>query len=217
MSQKEYDDAVSAEAIGAADEGGARAAREARLNLEYTQVEAPVSGVTSRALPTEGTLVSGPNVLLTTVTQVDPIWVNFGIPDNEQARLRKDVEAGRLKLPKNGFASRWRCAWPTAACIRGPGKLDFTDVREPPRPARRRRAPSCPTRTACCARAVRARDPARRDAPNAVTVPQRAVLEGPQGKFVYVVDDARQGAPRRARCQVGDWAGDRMDLVIDRA
>ena len=73
-------------------------------------MEAPVSGVTSRALPSEGTLVSGPDVLLTTVIQVDPIWVNFGIPDNEQARLQKDAEAGRLSLPKEKLEVELRLA-----------------------------------------------------------------------------------------------------------
>src|SRR4030095_7737579 len=97
VSQKEYDDAVSGELIGEADLKAARARLdEAKLNLSYTKVEAPVSGVTTRARPSEGTRVSGPNVLLTSVIQVDPIWVNFGIPDNEQARLQKDAEAGRL-------------------------------------------------------------------------------------------------------------------------
>jgi membrane fusion protein (multidrug efflux system) len=42
--------------------------------------------------------------------------------------------------------------------------------------------------------------------PNAVTVPQRAVLEGPQGKFVYIVDDKGTAQPRPL--EVGDWAGD---------
>ena len=92
VSQKEHDDAVSAEAISAADLKAAQARLvEARLNLEYTRVEAPVSGITTRALPSEGTLVSGPSVLLTSVVQVDPMWVNFGIPDNEQARIQKQA------------------------------------------------------------------------------------------------------------------------------
>src|SRR5687768_17741029 len=66
VSQKEHDDAVSAEQIGAADVAAAKARlTEARLNLEYTKVEAPVSGISTRAVPSEGTLVSGPSVLLT--------------------------------------------------------------------------------------------------------------------------------------------------------
>src|SRR5205814_9407218 len=103
VSQKEYDDAASAEAISAADLKAARARlTEARLNLGYTKVESPISGVASRSLRSEGTLVSGPDMLLTTVMQVDPIWVNFGIPDNEQARIQSEVQAGRLAMPKDG-------------------------------------------------------------------------------------------------------------------
>src|SRR5688500_17096526 len=97
VSQKEHDDAVSSEQIGAADVKAAQARlTEARLNLAYTKVEAPVSGITTRAIPSEGTLVSGPNVLLTSVVQVDPMWVNFGIADNEQARITKDAQSGSL-------------------------------------------------------------------------------------------------------------------------
>jgi membrane fusion protein (multidrug efflux system) len=42
--------------------------------------------------------------------------------------------------------------------------------------------------------------------PNALTVPQKAVLEGPQGKFVYIVDENGTAQPRPV--EVGDWAGD---------
>src|SRR4030095_8165106 len=100
VSQKEYDDAVSGELIGAADLKAARARlAEAKLSLGYTRVESPVSGIASRALRSEGSLVSGPDVLLTTVMQVDPIWVNFGIADNDQARLTKEIQAGRIAMP----------------------------------------------------------------------------------------------------------------------
>ena len=82
---------------------GARArVAEARLNLDYTRVEAPISGVSGRSLRSEGTLVSGPDVLLTSVTQTDPIYVIFGIPEAELLRIRRDVEAKRLRLPTDG-------------------------------------------------------------------------------------------------------------------
>lgn len=96
VSQKEIDDTRSADAIATADVKAARARlTEARLNIAYTKVEAPASGVTSRSLRSEGTLVPGPDVLLTTITQLDPIWVNFGIPDSDQLRMRADVDAGK--------------------------------------------------------------------------------------------------------------------------
>src|SRR6266850_2024271 len=207
VSQKENDDAVSAEEIGAADVKAARARlTEARLNLSYTKVEAPVSGVASRSLRSEGSLVEGPQTLLTTVIQVDPIWVNFGIPDNEQAALATEVQAGRVQLPVGG-AFEVSLRRNDGTVYDKIGKLNFSDVRV-----------SATTGT----REVRAELPnpdgqlkpgefvrvilkgATR--PNAVTVPQRAVLEGPQGKFVYIVDEKGTAQPRPL--EVGDWAGD---------
>ena len=205
VSQKEYDDAVSAESIGAADVKAAQARLvEAKLNLEYTRVEAPVSGVTTRALPSEGTLVSGPNVLLTSVVQVDPIWVNFGIPDNEQARLQKESAAGRLALPKN-FEVELRLA--DGSAYPRKGRLSFADVRISPATGTREARAELPNPD----RALRPGQFVRvilhgATRPNALTVPQRAVLEGPQGKFVYVVDDKSTAQPRPV--QAAEWSGE---------
>src|SRR5207253_9933417 len=63
VSQKDYDDTVSAEEIGAADVKAARARlTEAKLNLSYTKVESPVSGITGRSMRQEGSLISGPEI-----------------------------------------------------------------------------------------------------------------------------------------------------------
>lgn len=210
VSQKEYDDAVSAESIGAADVKAAKARlTEAKLNLEYTRVEAPVSGIAGRALPSEGTLVSGPNVLLTTVTQVDPIWVNFGIPDTEQARLQKEADAGRLKMPKN-FEVELRLS--DGSTYPRKGKLSFSDVRISTVTGTREARAEVPNPDA----ALRPGQFVRvilhgASRPNAVTVPQRAVLDGPQGKFVYVVDDKGTAQPRPV--QAGEWVGDRWVIT----
>ena len=205
VSQKEYDDAVSAESIGAADVKAAQARLvEAKLNLEYTRVEAPVSGVTTRALPSEGTLISGPNVLLTSVVQVDPIWVNFGIPDNEQSRLQREADAGRLKLPKN-FEVELRLA--DGSVYPRKGRLSFSDVRISPATGTREARAELPNPDGALRPGQFVRvilHGAMR--PNALTVPQRAVLEGPQGKFVYVVDDKSTAQPRPV--QAGEWSGD---------
>ena len=210
VSQKEHDDAVSAEAIGAADVKAARARlTEAKLNVEYTRVEAPVAGVTSRALVSEGTLVSGPNVLLTTVVQVNPMWVNFGIPDNEAARLQKDADAGRLKLPKN-FEVDLRLA--DGSVYPRKGKLSFEDVRISPATGTREARAELPNPDGALRPGQFVRVILRgANRPNAVTVPQRAVLEGPQGKFVYVVNDKSQAEPRPV--QAGEWAGDQWVIT----
>jgi membrane fusion protein (multidrug efflux system) len=206
VSQKDYDDAVSAESIGAADLKAARARlAEARLNIGYTKVEAPLSGVASRSLRSEGTLVSGPDLLLTTVVQVDPIWVIFGVPDNEQSRLTKEIEAGRLVLPKGGsFDVALRLADGTV--YPKTGKINFSDVRVSPTTGTRESRAEVPNpnglRPGEFVRVI-LKGAVR---PNATTVPQRAVLEGPQGKFVYVVDEKSTAQPRPV--QLGEWSGD---------
>ena len=211
VSQKEYDDAVSSEAIGEAELKAARARlTEARLNLEYTRVESPATGVASRSLRSEGTLVSGPEVLLTTVTQVDPIWVNFGIPDDERLRLQKETDAGRLQLPQDGrFDVVVRLA--DGSVVARTGRLAYSDIRvsgqtgtsdaraEIPNPDGRLRPGQFVRVTLTGATRL-----------NAVLIPQRAVLEGPQGKFVYVVDEKSTAQARPV--EVGEWAG--SDWII---
>ena len=205
VSQKEYDDALSAEAIGEADAKAARARlMEARLNLEYTRVEAPIAGITGRAPQSEGSLVSGPEVLLTTVTQSDPAWVWFGIPEGEQARIRREAEAGRLLLPEGGrFEATVRTAEGTV--LAKAGRLSFSDIRVNPQTGTSEARAELPNpdgrlRPGQYVRVVLA----GATRPNAILVPQRAVLEGPQGKFVYLLADGKAAAQP---VEVGEWSG----------
>jgi len=207
ISQKEYDDAASAEQIAEAEVKSARArVNEAKLNLHYTRVEAPISGVTSRSVVSEGTLVSGPNVLLTTVTQTDPAYVIFGIPDREYRAVRRDVESGRLKLPEDGrFKARVRLA--DGRDYGREGVVNFTDVRVNPQTGTIEARAEFPNpdgalRTGEFVRIVL--EGAVR--PGAIVVPQRAVLDGPKGKFVYTASAESKAEPRPV--EVGDWAGE---------
>ena len=215
VSRKDYDDALSAQAVAAADLLAAKAKlRQSRLNLEWTRVEAPISGITSRALKSEGSLISGPDILLTTVTQTDPMQVIFGIPDNDRLKLSQEAAAKRLQLPSGGrFKVTVKLA--DGSAYAKSGATDFSDVRV-----------SRDTGTS----------EARAELPNpdgilqpgqfvrvelsgatrvgAFRVPQRAVMEGPQGKFVYVVvpgDKGGAGEQLRADMRVidaGEWSGD---------
>jgi len=210
-SQKDNDDAVSAEEVAAADVKATKARlAEARLNLGYTKVESPVSGITSRALKSEGSLISGPEVLLTTVSQVDPIYVNFGLSEAEQSRLKQDADAGKLVLPKdNRFDVTIR--FEDGTTYSRPGKLAFTDVRvnnatgthdaraELPNPEGR-------VRPGQFVRAILK----GAERPNAITVPQRAVMEGAQGKMVYLLSPDSKAMPRPV--VVGEWTG--SDWII---
>ncbi|HEX2649472.1 MAG TPA: efflux RND transporter periplasmic adaptor subunit [Burkholderiales bacterium] len=206
VSQKEYDDSTSAEAIADADLKAARARlTEARLNLLYTKVESPVSGIAGRAQRSDGSLVSGPDVLLTTVTQIDPIWVSFGVPDNEQLRINNEVAAGRLELPKGGsFDVAVKLAdgtvYPQA------GKLNFSDVRISNATGTSETRAELPNPKGALRPGQFVRVTLKgATRPNAITVPQRAVLEGPQGKFVYVL---AQGKAEARPVQVAEWTGE---------
>ena len=206
-SQKDLDDAVSAEQIAEADMKAARARlNDAKLNLEYTRVEAPIAGVAGRSQRSEGTLVSGPDVLLTSIIQVDPIYVNFGIPEAEQLKLQREADSGRLVLPRDRkFLVSVRMA--DGSAYPRVGRMSFSDVRvsertgtsdtraELPNPEGRLRPGQFVRVT--LAGATR---------PSAMLVPQRAVLEGPKGKFVYIVNAESKVEPRPV--EVGEWSGD---------
>lgn len=88
ISQREYDNSVSDNAIArAALQQAEVRVRDAELNLSYTSVPAPVSGVSGRFQFSEGTLVEANASLLTTIVQISPIWVRFSFSDNELAQL----------------------------------------------------------------------------------------------------------------------------------
>ncbi len=212
VSQKDYDDAVSAEAIQEADLKAARARlAEARLNLQYTRVESPAAGIAGRALRSDGTLVSGPDVLLTTVTSIDPIWVNFGIPDRESEKLDREARAGRIVLPKDG---RFEVSLVRAdgSVHARTGRLNFADVKVSGATGTRDTRAELPNPGGVLrpGQFVRVRL-AGATRPEAIVVPQRAVLEGPQGKFVYVVGAESKAEARPV--EVGDWSAESWIIV----
>jgi membrane fusion protein (multidrug efflux system) len=204
VSQKEHDDALSNDAIAAADLQAAQARlTEARLNLGYTRVESPIAGIAGRAQRSEGNYVTGSDVLLTSVTQINPIHVLFGISDEERLKLTREVDAGRLVLPKNGqFDVSLKLA--EGGMYAGSGKLTFTDVRVSDATGTSEARAELPNpegllRPGQFVRVIL--NGAQR--PNAILVPQRAVLEGPKGKFVYVV--SAEGKAEARPVEVGDW------------
>ncbi len=207
VSQREHDDAVSAEQIANANMKAAQAAvTEARLNLSYTRVEAPISGITSRALQSEGSLVQAQQSLLTKISQIDPVHVIFSFTEAEHLKFTRAIADGTLKLPKDGkFDVRLKLA--DGSEYARPGKVDFTDVRVDPATGtiEGRAVVSNPQgllRPGQFAR-VELSGGLR---PNAIAIPQRAVLEGPGSKIVLTVN--AQGTVEPRPVQVGDWTGE---------
>ena len=206
VSQKEYDDATSGEQVTNANVKAAQAAlTEARLNLSYTRVEAPISGITSRALQSEGSLVQAQQTLLTKISQIDPVHVIFSFTEAEYLKFTRAADDGTLRLPKDGkFDVKLKLA--DGSEYSRPGKVDFTDVRvDPATGTIDARAvvgnPQGLLRPGQFAR-VELSGGVR---PNAIAIPQRAVLDGPGTKIVLTVNAKGIVEPRPV--QVGDWTG----------
>ncbi len=105
ISRKEADDAQSLlDQYEAAVAQAEAQVKDAELNLSYTSVTAPISGITGRALRSEGTLVSagGDSALLTTLVQVDPVWVLFSVSQAEYQRIRSAGGRASVKLLNAG-------------------------------------------------------------------------------------------------------------------
>lgn len=100
---QQFDDAVAQLAQAEADVAIARASlAAAELNLQYTNVTAPISGRIGRALITEGALVSANGTEnLATIQQLDPVYADFTQSATDLIRLRKGMEEGALLSDKN--------------------------------------------------------------------------------------------------------------------
>lgn len=97
VSQSRRDEAVSAFEVAQANVSAAESnLRMAQLDLEYTDVRAPIDGLSSREAVSEGSLVSTEqsSSLLTKIVQIDPLYVEFAVPEVEAALLRNTLVRG---------------------------------------------------------------------------------------------------------------------------
>ena len=129
VSRQEYDDAVAAFEQAKADVESANAALEsANINLKYSTVTAPISGRTSRSTVTAGALVTaGQAQALTTVQQLDPMYVDVTQSSTELLRLRRQMADGSLKKVGEGQA-KVDLLLPDGSKYSEPGKLQFAGV-----------------------------------------------------------------------------------------
>jgi membrane fusion protein, multidrug efflux system len=106
ISQQDYDKSIADLAEGKANVKYAKAQlANAKLDIDFTTIEAPLSGVIGDWLVTEGNLITGGQgntTLLTTIVAVDPMDAVFDLDENTLQRLQKDVREGRIKVKVEG-------------------------------------------------------------------------------------------------------------------
>jgi membrane fusion protein (multidrug efflux system) len=206
VSKKELDDAQgTVNAAAAAVEMAKADVETARLNLGYTTIYAPVTGVASFARIQDGAYVNAQSGPLTYVAQIDPMWVDFSISEDEMLSLRRQMAEGSLRSPGEEKLDV-EIVMADGSGYPESGKIFFRDA-------------NYNTQTGTFL--VRATFPNQDDAlrpgqfvrvrvkgairPKAILVPQQAVLQGAQGFFVWLVD--AEGKAQVRNVEVGDWAG----------
>ncbi|MGH6623803.1 MAG: efflux RND transporter periplasmic adaptor subunit [Burkholderiaceae bacterium] len=208
VGQKEADDAQSnAELAAAAVKSAEARLKEAQLSLGYTRVNAPISGLSGRAAKSEGSLVNANETLLTAISQTDPMWIQFFIAENDQLRLSRAAAEGKLALPKdNGYEVTVRLS--DNSTLPRKGTINFADPRVGSTTGSYEMRASFANADGLLKPGQFVRvtlgGAVRK---NAIAVPQVAVMDGPQGKFVYVPGKDKDGKevalPRPVT--VGDW------------
>ena len=208
ISRKEYDDATSTAQLSiAAQQSAAAQIRQAELNLSYTLVTAPEAGVTGRSEHSEGTLITtdAAGSLLTTLNQVDPIWVRFSLSESDLAKL----PAGRLD--RNSQADV-QLVLPDGTRFPGKGRLNFTasaiDIRLGT--LQLRAEFDNPKQQLLPGQFVRVRIVAgARD--HVFLVPQSAVIQTEKGFLVFAVD--ADGKAQLKSLKMGEWVGANWSVV----
>ncbi|MBF7731687.1 efflux RND transporter periplasmic adaptor subunit [Pseudomonas sp. N040] len=192
-SERERDNAISTFEQTKANLAAAEAEVQSRqIDLDYTTVRAPISGITSREARSEGSLViaGDPSAsLLTQLTQLDPIYVNFALPqDSEGARLRQDFASGKLANADRSTLSV-EVLLNDGSLYPQQGRVDFTDslVDKGTGSVSARVLLPNPQQKLLPGQFVRIRISGMLRL-HAISIPERAVAQQASGPYVFVVD-----------------------------
>ncbi len=212
ISKKQFDDSKSEFAAATASLAAAKAAMQAaEINLSYTKITAPIDGIIGRALKVEGSFVSNvtynaQDSLIATMAQVDPAYINFNMPESEYINLKKELASNKIIMPKDGLLTGLKSS--DGVILPNQGKIDFSDYKADPTTGSFALRSTVANKEGLLFPGQFVRviiKGAQR--PNTIIIPQRAVLDDANGKFVYVVAKNPQGKPIAALrpVKVGSW------------
>jgi membrane fusion protein (multidrug efflux system) len=202
ISERELDQALATAKQASASIASAEAKlKEAQLNLSYTKVTAPISGITGRALQSEGALITAnsDSALLTTLTQVDPIWVLFPLAEGDYREVRGAQRNARVQMvDENGKV------------VDDHGRLNFAST-------------TVDTKTGAVQLRAEFPNPKARWLPgqfvkvrvlageqSAMLVPQGAVMQTEQARMVMTVGPDNKVVPKPV--QTANWIG--TDVIV---
>ncbi|HEU4484194.1 MAG TPA: efflux RND transporter periplasmic adaptor subunit [Povalibacter sp.] len=190
VSQSRRDEVVSAYEVAQATLSAAEAAQKtAELDLEYSDVRAPIAGLTSREVVSEGSLVSTDqgSSLLTRIVQIDPLYIEFTVPESEASLIRNGLAPASQK---SGAAPTVKLLLDGGVEYPESAKVTFVDnaVDRESGTVRVRAVMPNPDAQLIPGQFVRARVEGVSLA-NMVAVPRRSVMSSPQGRFVWVVGE----------------------------
>ena len=201
VSQLEYANAVSAQKQAEADVAASKAAvRSSRINLDYANVTAPISGRIGRALVTEGALVGqGEATPLAVIQQIDPMYVNFTQSAGEVLKLRRAMEGGQFKKA-SGEAASVRVLLEDGSEYAQPGRLLFSDLAVDPTSGQITLRAEVPNPRGDLLPGLYVRVQLEQaQVSNAITLPQQAVTRSAQGDTVMVVGADGKISPRKIK------------------
>ncbi|EJF89239.1 efflux RND transporter periplasmic adaptor subunit [Bartonella tamiae] len=170
--------------------------RAAELNLEYTKVAAPISGLTSREAVSEGSLIGTDTTssLLTTITQLDPTYVNFSFADGEYEQIR-NLMSQMQKRGEKIDNLKVTVRFGEGVDYPEQGTVDFT-------------SPTIDEQTGTLGARAIISNPNHRLVPgmfvrvtvtgitlaDAITIPEKALMQTSNGQFVYVLKEPKSEA-----------------------
>lgn len=195
VSRKEFDDATSLNEIAQAT------LKTAQLNLKWTTVTAPVDGISGRSLRSEGNLISntGDSGLLTSIYQINPIWVRFGLSSSDTAQL----PSGRLDPKQNTSVE---LLLPNGQVYSEKGQLNFQSTFIDPKLGTQQMRAEFPNPNSLIlpGQFLRIRVTTGMQE-NVFLVPQAAVIQSERGFMVWTVGPEGKVVPTPIK--VGKWSG----------
>jgi RND family efflux transporter, MFP subunit len=204
VSQKDLDDAIGQEQAAAAAVEAAKAeVIGTDLDLGYTTIRSPLQELASYAVVTEGTYVDFSNSLLTNVSVLSPMRVNFSVSENQILKVRDEAALGQLRRPERADYEV-EIVLADGSVFPEKGRITFADVEFSETTGTYLVRAEIPNLDASLrpGQFVRARvlGAVR---PGAIVVPKRAVLQTAQGSMVFVISKDGTAEPRPLT--LGDW------------